>query len=111
MEATAPETPEVDDKIRLEARSKARYTRLNYDQFKSWPLLVQQYGPKLKRANLGGLAVLIGEMFPNVPKLSRAKCRKSELLLQWFDNNWDVISPVLPFVRWADEEGHTYVFK
>ena len=109
MEAAAP--PDGDDKIRVEARSKARYTRLNYDQFKSWPVLVQQFGPKLKRANLGGLAVLIGELFPNVPKLSRAKCRKSELLLQWFDSNWDVISPVLPCFRWADEEYHTYLFK
>ncbi|MDR1031813.1 MAG: hypothetical protein LBL30_01665 [Holosporales bacterium] len=56
-----------------------------------------QHFPKINMQNLKKIAKTVSELI-NI-KLDRASCRRQDLLLLWFDDNWSIIEPILPYIE------------
>jgi hypothetical protein len=68
----------------------------------SWALLKQKFGPGIRHRELYSIASVIACEF-NITGLSRDSQRSIAVLLQWFEQQWSAIEPILPLITQCDE--------
>lgn len=95
--------PCVEEKQRIQERLKNFNTKDNMVMKQ----LTQQFGPNIKQPELRSIADVVSQN-ANI-KLDRDAKRRKTVLIKWFDENWDKIKTILPYV--ILEEKNTNVRK
>ena len=65
----------------------------DYKSSKAWVALTSKFGPKVNHDELLSLAEILSYHF-TIP-LSRENKRQKGMLIQWYDNNFDVLWPFI----------------
>ena len=66
-------------------------------------MLQQHFSSGIRFNELRSIALIL-ESLLNTTKLTREIQRNFYLLIQWFDHNWKLISPVLSHIKLIDSE-------
>ena len=90
----------------IEANIKAK--DFSYSKTVQWQVLQQRFTTGLTIKELTSIAVIIREVCPELPlkKMKRETKRNLTLLVQWFIENWNSISPILPYITLYDDNGN-----
>jgi hypothetical protein len=62
----------------------------------TWNYLVRLFGPKLRHEELVSIGELVGRRLRI--KVDRDARRRKIVMIKWFEDNWSVIEPLLPWV-------------
>jgi hypothetical protein len=75
-----------------------------FQQCTAWKEIAQRLSENLRVTHVRSLAWALCMLFPdNLPKLTRTESRRFSPIIKWFDDNWVLISQVIPFLSFADE--------
>jgi hypothetical protein len=77
----------------------------------AWREIAARFGQCLKIEGLRSLASDLSTLFPgDLPRLSKTENPCFSLIVKWFDKNWALLSPILPFVTWLDDSMQPITF-
>jgi len=87
----------TNDSIKAEkARIAVRLGGFDSKENHVWEELSKRFGADIKRGELTNIAILLSETLKI--KLDRDAKRRKCVLLKWFDENWEMIYPLLDYV-------------
>ena len=69
---------------------------------RAWRMIVQLFSSGVTHNELSSIAQIIC-MKTNL-KLDRDAIRDNRVLIKWFDDNWETISEIIPFIQLRDEK-------
>ena len=87
-----------DEKQRIAMRMNGFDLKENH----IWDELSKRFGANIKRGELTNIAKVLADA-ANI-KLDRDAKRRKSVLLKWFDEHWETISPLLDYIVLSDTE-------
>ena len=88
-------------------RVDRRLEGFNITNSRAWKEICQRYGPSLNQTELLSLAEVISMNLSL--KVDREAKRRKEVLIKWYDENFDEIRPFLDYVILEDVDGNQFV--
>ena len=74
-------------------RVKERINGFNWKECEAWKYLCERFGSHLNQKELISIAELIASK--NHLKLDRDAKRRKVVLIKWFQENWEIVKPLL----------------
>lgn len=75
----------------------------SYENTIEYATLIQRFSSGVRLHELNSIATILSSILSGVKEPSRDEKRSFPLLIEWFHNNWELISPVLPCIQLRDE--------
>lgn len=92
------------EKVPVKRRSnKTKSSIFSYESSDMYRIIIQSFSSGVTLRELTSIAVIICKIVPKISEPSRMEKRCFNLLIEWFASNWELISPVLPFIHLCDE--------
>jgi hypothetical protein len=92
LEELKAQRTQADHQLRADPRATA------HKETEPWQGLTRQFGAKLSVRELKTIAAIVADCKQLDPP-GRRDHRKKHLLVQWFDDNWECVRDILPYVR------------
>ena len=83
--------------------SKSQNTAFPYEASIEYRTLIQTFSSGVTLRELKSIALIICQISPKIKEPNRNEKRNYPLLIEWFSRNWDLVSPLLPFIKLRDE--------
>jgi hypothetical protein len=75
----------------------------DFQRSPAWKAITNNFSSGIRHRELCSVAILIAAKF-GVPRVPRDAHRSYPVLIKWFEDNWEAVEPVLPFVCLRDED-------
>lgn len=95
-------TSNASDLYKKNKKKKISYTS-SYENSFEYRTLIQMFSSGVRLHELNSIATILSSLLSGVKEPNRDTKRSLPLLIQWFHDNWDQISPILPCIQLRDE--------
>ena len=79
-------------------------SHFDYQKSYAWQQLQLHFSSGVRFSELKSIASILIMNFPYLPPLSRSAVRSAPILIKWYNDNWKLIAPILPYIKMIDSD-------
>lgn len=99
-----PDDPKPPKNHENQILTKSKKAIFNYKECNAYKKITTEYfWPTIRHSELVSIATAIAERCKGIP-VSREEKRRKDLLIKWYDDNWQIIEPHIQIIKVYNKE-------